>query len=108
MSDDQPTRILDSKIAISSEVMFQVINDETVILDLKSESYFGLDPTATRIWELLQENQDPSVILSLLESEYDADSQVLKQDLIEHLHSLREAGLITVIEKQPEESSVRA
>ncbi len=92
-------RIFLSKIEVSPEVIFQEISGETVILDLKSESYFGLDTTGTRIWELLQENQAPIDIVRIMSSEFDVDPDILKRDLAEHIDSLEKAELITLIEQ---------
>jgi hypothetical protein len=44
---------LECKVKVSDEVLAQEVNEETVLLDLKSECYFGLDPVGTRCWQLL-------------------------------------------------------
>ena len=44
---------LASRIRPSDEVLFQELQDESVLLDLKSGVYFGLDIVGTRIWQLL-------------------------------------------------------
>jgi hypothetical protein len=46
---------LADQITVSPEVLFQEVGGEAVLLDLKSESYFGLDDVGMRIWQLLQE-----------------------------------------------------
>lgn len=87
-----------SRIEVSPDVISQEISGETVILDLKSDSYFGLDPTGTRIWELLQEGKDPEGILKIMTSEFEVKPEILKHDLAEHLQTLEAAGLITIID----------
>lgn len=94
----ETAKFFDSKIEVSPEVISQEISGETVILDLKSESYFGLDQTGTRIWELLQEKKVPAEILQVMESEYEVDPETLKIDLLEHLQLLEKAGLINFVE----------
>ena len=86
------------KIEISPDVLFQEINGETVLLDLKSESYFGLDKTATRIWQLLNENKSVEDIHSVMLAEFDVDSNELLADLQHHLKELESAGLISFVE----------
>jgi len=81
------------KITISEEALSQEVNGETVILDLKSESYFGLDEVGTRIWQLLQEEKDLQKVFDALLQEYDVEAEQLEQDLIELVDKLIEAGL---------------
>jgi len=81
------------KITISNEALSQEVNGETVILDLQSESYFGLDEVGTRIWQLLQEEKDLQKVFDALLQEYDVEAEQLEQDLIELVDKLIEAGL---------------
>ena len=41
---------LSSNIKISREVLSHAVSGETVLLDVPSESYFGLDEVGTVIW----------------------------------------------------------
>jgi hypothetical protein len=91
-------KVFDMKVMLSDDVLFQEIDDETVLLDLKSESYFGLDTTATRIWQLLQEDLSPEDIYQRLMTEFEVEPERLKTDLTEHLKRLEEAGLIQFIQ----------
>jgi len=79
---------------IADGAIAQEIAGESVILDLTSESYFGLNEVGTRIWSGLAEGLDNQGILNLLVEEYDAPAQVLQRDLLEILASLETAGLI--------------
>ena len=45
-------------VKISAEVLAQEIGEETVLLGMNSESYFGLDEVGTRIWQLMQEQSN--------------------------------------------------
>lgn len=87
---------LSSNIKISREVMSQEVSGETVLLDLQSESYFGLDEVGTRIWQLLQEHGDLQKVFDILREEYDVDEKQLEKDLGELLVKLTDEGLITV------------
>lgn len=84
------------KIEISSEVLTQEVGGETVILDLKSEGYFGLDEIGTRIWQLIQEQKDLQTITATMLDEYDVEEKRLEKDIQTLLAQLDEAGIITL------------
>jgi len=82
------------KITISQEVLSQEVDGETVLLDLQSENYFGLDEVGTRIWQLLQEKKNLQEVFDALFEEYDVEEQQLEKDMKEHIGKLVETGLI--------------
>ena len=53
---------LSDKVNVPPEVMARTVGDETVILDLTSGTYFGLDPVGARIWQLLTEGKSLSAV----------------------------------------------
>ena len=63
----------DCKVQISPEVLFQEVAGEIVLLDLRSENYFGLDEVGTRIWRLLETGINSGEIVQILLQEYDVD-----------------------------------
>jgi len=84
----------DQKVIISPEVLFQEVSGEIVLLDLASESYFGLDEIGARIWALLNEEKTVGQIVEVLLEEYEVDRARLEGDVNELLENLLEAGLI--------------
>jgi hypothetical protein len=87
---------LPDRVQISSDVLYQELDGESVLLDLKSERYFGLDDVGTRIWMLLGERGDPAFVCAQLAAEYDAEEATLRRDVAELIAKLAEAGLVTV------------
>jgi hypothetical protein len=87
---------LTSNVTISPEVLFQEVGGEAVLLDLASETYFGLDDIGTRIWQLLQEHGELMAIRDRMLQEYDVEAARLEEDLLRHIEQLAEAGLVTV------------
>jgi len=86
----------DTSFTVSSDVLFQEVGGETVLLDLASEQYFGLDEIGTRIWTLLVEGKSVDAIVSALLDDYEVDSDRLDADIRELLTNMLEAGLIFV------------
>jgi SpoVK/Ycf46/Vps4 family AAA+-type ATPase len=58
---------LSAKVSIPTQVMARTVGDETIILDLASGTYYGLDPVGARMWQLMSEgNSLNSVCDSML------------------------------------------
>ena len=87
---------LNTRIVVSPEVLMQEISGESVLLDLKSESYFGLDEVGTRIWRLVERDGHLKAVHSALQAEYDVDAARLEYDLKELMGRLVDAGLVAV------------
>ena len=88
-------KLENQKITISEEALSQEVNGETVILDLKSESYFGLDEVGTRVWQLLQEHGDVQKVFDAMLEEFDVDANTLASDIKNLVDDLIEKGLIS-------------
>lgn len=80
----------------SAQVRLQQTGDESVLLDLASEQYFGLDAVGTRVWQLLEADSDVQAAHAALVSEYDVDAAQLEADLLALLGQLADAGLIDI------------
>ena len=87
---------LDTILTRSSEVLFQEVGGEAVLLNLASEQYFGLDPVGTRIWALLAESAQLRAVHARLCEEFDADADLIAADLITLTQALAGAGLVKV------------
>jgi hypothetical protein len=83
-------------IRISPDVLVRELGGETIILDLKTERYLGLDEVGTRMWGLLLASESvDSAYKSLLE-EFDVEPNRLDGDLRQFIDKLVEHGLVTV------------
>lgn len=95
MTDMSVTQItMNQKIHRSSEVLFQDVGGEAVLLDLASETYFGLNPVGTRIWQLIGEGSALQAIRDTLVAEYDAPPEQIESDLLMLAAQLCDAGLV--------------
>ena len=84
------------KITVSPEVLFQEVSGEMVLLDLSSESYFGLDEIGARIWVLLNDGSSVGEVLDMLLQEYEVSRETLEADVSELLNKLAQVGLINL------------
>jgi hypothetical protein len=90
------TITMDARIRVSPEVLLQEVGGEAVLLDLKSECYFGLDSVGTRIWSLIVQSGDVKGIHSTMLAEYDVEPARLEHDIKELISRLHEAGLVSI------------
>jgi hypothetical protein len=85
-----------TRIAVAPDVMFRTVGDESVILNLKSETYLGLDPVGTRMWTVLTESESIEHAYEALLGEYEVDGPQLRRDLEEFVGKLVENDLVLV------------
>lgn len=85
---------LNQTITLSPDVISQEVSGETVLLDLESENYYGLDEVGTRIWQLIKETNDLQAIYQTLLAEYEVKEERLQQDLDTLLAEISGLGLV--------------
>jgi hypothetical protein len=82
------------RVAAHSAVIGRDVAGETVLLDLHSGVYYGLDAVGTRMWNLLMERRTLDDVCGVMAGEYDVAPDVLRRDLIDLLRDLVERGLV--------------
>lgn len=83
-----------TRLRIPSRVRSRRIADETVILNLDGETYFGLEGVGTDLWDLLGDGATPAQITTALVGVYDVDVAMLEADVRDILGHLLAQGLI--------------
>ena len=86
----------ETKVVIPTQVMSRQVGDETVILDLSSGMYFGLDPVGARIWQLLSDGHPLDSVVTTLLGEYEVTEEQLRQDVTSLVNELVSRGLVEV------------
>jgi hypothetical protein len=84
----------DSKVRVPDDVLVSQLDGESVLLNLQSESYHGLNEVGTRFWELLTASESIRSAYEALLAEYAVDPETLRGDLIELVGALQEKGLV--------------
>ena len=81
-------------IVPSTEVLHQTVAGESVLLDLRSQKYFGLNQVGTRVWELLLDQADLVAARERLLDEFEVSPAELEKDLDDLAERLLAAGLV--------------
>jgi len=84
------------RVKVADEVLISNLQEESVILNLDSERYFGLDDVGTRFLSVLTTSDSIEAAYERLLSEYDVDSQALRLDLIALIENLIEQGIVQI------------
>ena len=84
------------RVKIPDGVLISKLQEESVILNLDTERYYGLDDVGTRILSVLTTSESIEAAYEALAREYDVDGQVLRQDLLELVQHLVAQGLIQI------------
>lgn len=82
------------KVTIPAQVMARQVGEETVILDLASGTYFGLDPVGARIWQLMDEGRTFAEVCESMLAEYEVTQEEIERDVLRLAEELREKKLI--------------
>jgi hypothetical protein len=81
---------------VPPDVLIQELQGESVLLNLKSGRYFGLDEVGTRMWAAVTAAESLEAACDVLLGEYDVDADRLHADLRALVEKLVENGLVEV------------
>jgi hypothetical protein len=75
-------------------VVFRTIDDQTIVLDLKSGRYFGLDAAGSRIWNPLVRGRRLGDIAATISREFPVSREQASRDVAGYALQLEAQGLI--------------
>lgn len=78
----------------SPDAVFRDLDGESVILDLASGTYYGLNEVGTRIWTLLADGRDEDAIAAALTAEYEVGLEDARTHIATLIADLQSRGLI--------------
>jgi len=82
------------RAVVPSNVLIRFLDQESVLLNLGTERYYGLDAVGTRMWQVVTAAPTINSAFSQLVEEYDVSPEVLRSNLGELLEHLVENGLL--------------
>ena len=74
---------LDDHVVVADAVVSRELDNETVLLNLDTGIYFGLDPVGANIWRLIVQHGSLARVLEAMLEEYEVEPQTLERDLLE-------------------------
>lgn len=84
------------RITVPGDVVRRAFGEETVLLNLTSGQYHGLNITAGRMLDLLESSGDAGATAQAVADEFGVSVEIVAPDLAELCRQLSERGLIQI------------
>jgi hypothetical protein len=101
MSSPSDQELLASRARLPQHVVHRSFVAETVVLNLRTGKYHGLNPTAGKMLEVLEASDSVAAAVPGLAAEYGVEPAQIEADLIVLCRGLLERGLIEISDAQP-------
>jgi hypothetical protein len=86
------------KWEVTPTVLSSKIEDEAILMSFEADSYFGLDPVGSRIWELLTiKAATTNELVVLLTEEYEVDEKTCRENIQEFIDDMSTKKLIRLV-----------
>jgi hypothetical protein len=83
-----------ARVVVPTHVLLQHVGEESVLLNLKTETYFGLDPVGTSMWDALTKAETVDGAYQELLSAFEVEPRRLREDLEGLIENLLRNGLL--------------
>ena len=88
---------LSPRLMRSNDQVSADLDGEAVLMSIAQGSYYALNSTGSRIWELLQEPRSVATICAALQQEFQVEPTECEHQVVEHLRELHEQGLVEIV-----------
>jgi coenzyme PQQ synthesis protein D (PqqD) len=80
------------------EVLTRKVGEEVVLVHMQRNEIFALNPTGTRLWELLSEGRSRAEAVERLTSEFDASEETIERETDRLIDLFEREGLLDLDE----------
>lgn len=92
-------RVLSMTVCRAKQNVSTELDGETVILDIASGIYSGLDSVGTFIWKIMEHPQPVESLRDAILEQYDVSEEQCTVDLLHFLKDLNDNGLIVITDE---------
>lgn len=85
-----------TRVVRTEGIMTAPVDNEIVLLNMKSNNYISLDPIGRRIWDLIETPVVVEDLCGRLEQEFAGTREQITADVIPFLEELEREGLVRV------------
>lgn len=101
MASLSTSELLTARVRMPQHVVHRSFVAETVVLNLNTGQYHGLNPTAGRMLEAIDAAPAAGAVVPELAQEYGVEEEQIQNDLIALCQGLLERGLIEILDADP-------
>jgi hypothetical protein len=98
MASPPTSDLLTARVRLPQHVVHRSFVAETVVLNLHTGQYHGLNPTAGRMLEAIEAAPTVGDAVPKLAGEYGVEQEQIERDLLALTHGLLERGLIEIVD----------
>lgn len=82
------------RVVVPRHVVFRVLVEETVLLNIDTGLYHGMDTIGSRFFEIMRQSADLQSAVSVLVNEFEVTEDRIRSDVIGYCSELIDRGLI--------------
>lgn len=87
---------LSDRVCVPPHVLARIVEDELVLLNLSTGTYFGLDSIGARIWKILEEGKSIDEVCAQLMEDFEVARNEVELDTLQLAEELMLQGLIEI------------
>lgn len=84
---------LNQKITRHPDMLSAEIGGEAIMMSIEKGAYFGLNPVATRIWDLLEQPKNIAELTQKITDEYEVSAEQAAEDVQVFVADMIERGI---------------
>ena len=84
---------LEQKVTRHPDMLSAEIGGEAVMMSIEKGAYFGLNPIATRIWDLIEQPCTVADLIKTISEEYEVTNEQCTADVQEFVADMIKRGL---------------
>jgi hypothetical protein len=88
---------MDSRIVRSSDIVFNEMDGETIMMSIENGEYYGINSIGSRIWKLLETPKAASEICDALLPDFDVTREQCAKDVLLFLNRMAEKGVVKIV-----------
>jgi coenzyme PQQ synthesis protein D (PqqD) len=92
---------LTDRATVPDGVVSRELDGETVLLNLETGMYFGLDAVGTDMWRAIREAATLGEALTAVRGQYDVDETTIRTDFLQLADELLAKGLLQRADSEP-------
>ena len=90
---------MNTRWQVSQEVLSSKIDEEIILMSIKADSYFGIDPVGSQVWEIISKQPlTTSEIVQLMMEDYEVDEETCRADVQAFIDSMYARKLIEKVD----------